>query len=235
MSEDFNLLHQQVVAAIAISTPAKVVSISLETPQTAALDLSLANPRVSGAVFEDIRDITALVDDVVNSAGAEYGIGGYDERRGWYARGDQFVEAQEIRSIHLGVDIWAPAGTAVYAPYDAVVHSAKDNAVFGDYGPTIILEHTIQSTTFFTLYGHLSRESLVGKEPGVSIKQGEKLGDFGAPPINGDWPPHVHFQIIIDMLGKRGDFPGVAAESDREKFLLLCPDPNLILRSSLLV
>jgi murein DD-endopeptidase MepM/ murein hydrolase activator NlpD len=123
---------------------------------------------------------------------------------------------------------------AVYAPYDSVVHSAKDNALFGDYGPTIILSHTIADETFYTLYGHLSRESLIGKKPGTTIKQGEEFARLGAPPINGDWPPHLHLQIILDMLGKVGDYPGVAAESQRDLFLTLCPDPNLIVRSSLL-
>jgi murein DD-endopeptidase MepM/ murein hydrolase activator NlpD len=114
-----------------------------------------------------------------------------------------------------------------------VVHSAQDNALFGDYGPTVILTHELDGATFHTLYGHLSRESLAGKEPGAVIKRGERIGTFGAPPINGDWPPHLHFQIIVDMLGKVGDYPGVAAESQRELYLTLCPDANLILRSPL--
>jgi murein DD-endopeptidase MepM/ murein hydrolase activator NlpD len=234
MSRDIKSLHEDVVRVISKSNPFGIVSIPLESPHTGLLDLSIENPRVANAECRDINDVTALVDEVIRAAGSEYGIGGYNEKREWYARGEQFVESDETRSIHLGVDIWAPAGTDVYAPYDAVIHSVKDNAIFGDYGPTIILEHTLDSTRFCTLYGHLSRESLLNKESGEEIRRGQKLGAFGAPPINGDWPPHVHFQIITDMQGKIGDYPGVAAESDREKFLLLCPDPNLILRSPLL-
>jgi hypothetical protein len=47
---------------------------------------------------------------------------------------------------------------------------------------------------------------------------------------NGGWPPHLHFQIITELLGNRGDFPGVAAPSERSRWLELSPDPNLILQ-----
>jgi murein DD-endopeptidase MepM/ murein hydrolase activator NlpD len=178
----------------------------------------------------DIEDTTRLLTVLLKEAGALYGIGGYNEKRGWYARGEQFSHEDEVRSIHLGVDIWTPAGMQVFTPYDAVVHSAQDNALLGDYGPTIILTHTLEGETFYSLYGHLSRESLSGMTPGVAIKKGACIGTIGAPPSNGDWPPHLHFQLMIDMLGKTGDFPGVAAESERDLYLMLCPDPNLVLR-----
>ena len=224
--------YQGVVSAIQLSSPAQMFEWKLESPHAARLDLSLTNPLVASTDCRDNKDVTRLVETVLREAGAKIGIGGYNEKRGWYARGEQFAEGAEIRSIHLGVDVCAPAGTKVYAPYDAVIHSVQDNNQFGDYGPTIILTHTLGSETFHTLYGHLSRESLVGKSAGMRVSQGDELAQFGAPPINGDWPPHLHFQIIIDMLGKFGDYPGVAAESQRDYFITLCPDPNLILRSS---
>lgn len=227
-------LHQQIVAAIRGSSPERLMKILLESPSTSKIDLSPNNPRVASTDCRDNKDISTLVEAVLRESGAAYGIGGYDEKRGWYARGEQFSNGDEVRSIHLGVDIWAPAGEPVYAPYDAVVHSAQDNALFGDYGPTVILSHELDGVNFYTLYGHLSRESLPGKAPGAVITKGEQIGTLGAPPINGDWPPHLHFQIITDMLGKVGDYPGVAAQSQRDRFLTLCPDPNLILRSSLL-
>jgi murein DD-endopeptidase MepM/ murein hydrolase activator NlpD len=230
----FHPLHQQVVAAIRRSSPGNVVNLSLDSPTTAKLDLSLNNPLVASTDCQDNKDISNLLQAILTQSGAAYGIGGYNEKRGWYARGEQFSTGEEVRSIHLGIDIWAPAGEPVYAPYDSIVHSAQDNALFGDYGPTVILTHEVEGVAFHTLYGHLSRESLPGKEHGTVIKQGQQIGNLGAPPINGDWPPHLHFQIILDMLGKVGDYPGVAAESQRELYLTLCPDPNLILRTPLL-
>lgn len=234
MSRSAQALHERVVAALRRASPSHVVNIPLAPPATAKLDLSIGNPLVAAAPCVDNREVTKLLNDVLVGSGGTYGIGGYGEKRGWYARGEQFSQGHEVRSIHLGVDIWAPSTTSVYAPFDSTVHSAQDNALLGDYGPTIILEHNLEGETFFTLYGHLSRESLVGKEPGTRVAKGDLIGEIGAPPINGDWPPHLHFQIILEMLGKVGDYPGVAAESERDRFLTLCPDPNLVLRSPLL-
>ena len=229
------LEHRRLVlSALQRSAPASVMRVTLSDPTTAKIDLSLNNPLVASSDCHDNRDVTNLLTQVLNQTDATYGIGGYGEKRGWYARGAQFSDGEEVRSIHLGIDIWAPAEMPVFSPYDAIAHSAKDNALFGDYGPTVILQHEIDGVVFYTLYGHLSRESLLDAEPGKVFRAGEQIGTLGAPPINGDWPPHLHFQIILDMLGKIGDFPGVATESQREHFLTLCPDPNLILRSPLL-
>lgn len=223
-------LSERVVAALKSSSPARVMEIPLEKPTTAQLDLSVENDLVANTNCTDNAEVTGLIDTLLAQAGATYGIGGYNEKRGWYARGEQFSQADEVRSIHLGIDIWTPAGMPVFSPFDAVVHSAQDNALFGDYGPTIILTHTLSGETFYSLYGHLSRESLGGMNPGTVIKRGQRIGAIGAPPINGDWPPHLHFQLIVDMLGKIGDYPGVAGESERERYLTLCPNPNLVLR-----
>ncbi len=155
--------------------------------------------------------------------------GGYLEKRVIYRRSDVFQGEEENRCIHLGIDVWAPAFTPVYAPLDGKIHSIKDNDAFGDYGPTIILEHELEDTTFYTLYGHLSRRSLKSLERGQKVKKGDYFSEFGPFPENGDWPPHLHFQVIIDLEGREGDFPGVAAPSLLEKYSTLCPDPNLIL------
>jgi murein DD-endopeptidase MepM/ murein hydrolase activator NlpD len=234
MSPALQVLHERVVGALRRASASPVVEIPLVAPTTAKLDLSIHNPLVAAVDCRDNTEVTKLLDDVLARSRATYGIGGYAEKRGWYARGEQFSCGNEVRSIHLGVDIWAPATTRVYAPYDSTVHSAQDNALVGDYGPTIILEHSLEGQTFYTLYGHLSRDSLVGKATGARFAKGDLIGEIGAAPINGDWPPHLHFQVMLDMLGKTGDYPGVAAESERELFLTLCPDPNLVLRSPLL-
>ena len=63
------------------------------------------------------------------------------------------------RTVHIGLDLFAPPGTPVLAPLDGVVHSVADNASPLDYGPTVILEHEAGpgGPPFYTLYGHLSR------------------------------------------------------------------------------
>jgi len=226
--------HNDLISVLERSTPARVMRVPLEAPDAVPIDLSLENPLVAATDCRDTTSVMTLVATLIERGGGSIGVGGYGERRGWYARGEQFHADGEVRSIHLGVDIWASAGEPVFAPYSGIVHSFQDNALVGDYGPTVILQHELEGRTFFTLYGHLSRESLQGKRVGAPVAAGSVLGALGAPPINGDWPPHLHFQIILDLLGKVGDYPGVAADQERSRYLTLCPDPNLILRSSLL-
>jgi Ser/Thr protein kinase RdoA (MazF antagonist) len=96
--------------------------------------------------------------------GASYAIGLYGEDRDVY-KGPQFRSAAspEARSQHLGVDIFIGAGTRLYAPLAGRVLSVVDNDLPYDYGPTVILEHQAGEggPLFWTLYGHLSRETLV--------------------------------------------------------------------------
>ncbi len=169
----------------------------------------------------------------LQTTGAPVGIGRYDEARLLYTTGQFKVrtdEKVEIRTVHLGVDLYKSTGSPVYAPMDGRVHSFNNNTAHLDYGPTIIIEHqTDEGQRFYTLYGHLSPDSLQQLSVGAKIERGDLLGHIGEPETNGGWPPHLHFQIIIDMLGTAGDFPGVARPAEREIWLSICPDPNLIL------
>ncbi len=171
----------------------------------------------------------------LRAAGARVGVGGYNEHRVIYRRSGHFNQTDESpREIHLGIDFWAEAGTPVFAPLDGVVHSFQNNANFSDYGPTIILEHDridgLQPNgKLYSLYGHLTRASLDGLYEGKAVKADEPMAQIGPYPENGDWPPHLHFQLMTDLLGWRGDFPGVCSVADRAEFLTLCPNPNQLL------
>jgi len=195
------------------------------------LDFSAANPDLATLDLTNTARFADYVTGKLRDAGAVVGVGGYNEHRYIYHRSNHFVSA-EPREIHLGIDFWAEAGTPVFAPLDGVVHSFQDNARFGDYGPTIILEHSRATGTLYSLYGHLSRTSLDGLYEGMPIQAGHQLATLGPYPENGDWPPHLHFQLMTDMLGLRGDFPGVCSLADRAKFLQCCPDPNTLLQIS---
>ena len=133
------------------------------------------------------------------------------------------------RRLHLGVDIWGPAHVPVYAPLQATVHSFAFNSAFGDYGATLILQHEIEGSIFHTLYGHLSLKSIEDKRAGQTIEKGGWIATFGEPAENGHWPPHLHFQIINDLQGGIGDYPGVCVYAEREKYLDNCPDGDLML------
>ena len=158
-------------------------------------------------------------------------VGGYDEERAIYS-GPVFEApgGAEPRTIHLGIDLFDAARTPVFAPLAGRVHSFQDNANPKDYGPTIILEHEVTSELiFYTLYGHLSRDSLHGLFVGKPVAAGEEVARLGEAAVNGDWPPHLHFQLILDMQGKRGDYPGVFKKSEREQWKQICPDPAPLL------
>ena len=198
----------------------------LTIPSYLVLDFSANNP---DPTHIDLTNTVTFSDYVFGKLGAAVGVGGYNEHRAIYHRSTHFLQTEEPRVIHLGIDLWAEAGTPVFAPLDGIVHSFKDNNNFGDYGPTIILEHEDDGKALYSLYGHLTRQSLEGLFEGKVIKAGEKIAEIGPYPENGDWPPHLHFQLMTDMLGQNGDFPGVCSLSDRDKFLAICPDPNRFL------
>jgi peptidoglycan LD-endopeptidase LytH len=213
---------------------ASIVPLNLLTDNVLNLDLTEANPDLQTFDLRDSKIFDEYVSQKIKEANAVCAIGGYLENRYIYRRSEHFQQGNEPRSIHLGVDIWAEAGTSVYAPMDAKVHSFQNNNNFGDYGPTIILEHQIEGITFYTLYGHLNLECLEGLFEGKNIEKGEKIAEFGNYPINGDWAPHLHFQIITDMLGKKGDFIGVCEPSQQEYYANICPNPFSIISISVI-
>jgi murein DD-endopeptidase MepM/ murein hydrolase activator NlpD len=210
----------------------KVVDFDIKQEQLLPLDFTSANTELS----DEILDNTDLFSDWVNEKlaknNARYGIGGYNEHRTIYSRSAHFNTGEEPRRLHLGVDIWGPAGTPIYNFYDAIVQSFANNNNFGDYGATIILAYEIDGFKFNALYGHLNLASLSGLEEGKFIPAGAKIAKLGTKEENGYWPAHLHFQLIENMEGLKGDYPGVCKFSEREKYLANCPDPNLILKST---
>ena len=173
--------------------------------------------------------LQAYVDATLAKSGRTWGFGGYGEDRSFY-RSPLFTKDGEPRTVHLGVDVWLKSGTPISVPIAGRVHSFQINKEFLDYGPTIILEHNLSGVRFSTLYGHLSTGSLSGFLVGKEIPAGAEIPRLGTEDENGNWAPHLHFQIIGDLLGKSGDYPAVAKASEQEFYLALCPDPNLLLR-----
>jgi len=208
-----------------------ILGFELNASNTCLLDLSESNQQLTAEVFSSAPSFQAYIDQCLEKSGAKIGIGGYLEDRMIYRRSDHFGTAgEEPRSIHLGVDLWAPALTPVFLPVEGTIHSTQDNAGWGNYGPTIIVEHHIGPVTFFTLYGHLDRSSLSKWKTGDRVEKGALLAQFGQEEENGNWPPHLHFQVMNDLLGWKGDFPGVCKPSEKAKYMKICPDPRLLIR-----
>lgn len=211
---------------------APVVPFKPVTDKFVLLDFTGSNTELTAEILKDTNQFSSYINNKLFAAGARYGIGGYDEHRTVYSRSKVFdapIPGEEPRRLHLGTDIWGKPYTAVMAPLDGIVHSFAFNNQFGDYGATIILSHQADGTSFYSLYGHLSLSSIKNLQEGQLIKKGEVFAEFGIPFENGHWPPHLHFQLILDMKNWRGDYPGVCRFSERKKWLDNSPDPDCIL------
>ena len=207
----------------------------LTARNTLKFDFTAATQELDRIDLKDTSAFERYVSGKLNQSGKTYGIGGYLEKRVIYRRSEVFAtESEDFRNIHLGIDIWISAGASVHVPYPGKVHSFRDNANFGDYGPTIILEHEIQGKKLYSLYGHLFRKDLENLEIGQEFQAGELLCHVGPFPENGDWPPHLHFQLMWDLGENWGDYPGVAAERDLGFYKENCPDPNGVLGCEIL-
>ena len=212
---------------------AAVVPFRPESDRLVQLDFTVTNTELTTDILNDTGKFCDYINQKLATAGAKYGIGGYNEHRTVYSRSPVFdaeKTGEEPRRLHLGTELWGDAGTAVMAPLDSVVHSFAFNNNFGDYGTTIILSHMLEEITFYTLYGHLGLDAIRDLQEGKIIPKGEVFAHFGIPEENGYWPPHLHFQIIKDLQGWNGDYPGVCKLSERGMYLASCPDPDLVLK-----
>ncbi|MES1225346.1 MAG: peptidoglycan DD-metalloendopeptidase family protein [Bacteroidota bacterium] len=210
-----------------------VVPFDAQKDKLLLLDFTENNNDLTDDILSDTNKFSDYINNKLKVANCKYGIGGYAEHRTVYSRSKHFdsPSGEEPRRLHLGVDIWGAVNTPVIAPLNGIIHSFAFNNNYGDYGATIILTHNVEGITFHTLYGHLSLNSLKNLQEGHLVKKGEVFAEFGMQFENGHWPPHLHLQVIIDMQGKKGDYPGVCKFSEKEIYLANCPDPGLLLTS----
>ncbi|HPW66053.1 MAG TPA: peptidoglycan DD-metalloendopeptidase family protein [Salinivirgaceae bacterium] len=187
------------------------------------------NSELAGINYSDITQFSNYIKNKIDNQQKLAAYGGYLEDRAMYYRSRLFKSGCDVRTIHLGIDIWAAIGTPVMAFYEGTVHNFGINDAHGDYGGVVVLEHELQGHTFYTLYGHLSHKSVKGKSKGKKIKTGETFAFVGSPSENGYWPPHLHVQIIRNFLSYDLDFPGVCTPNSVNYFEKVCPDPSVIL------
>ena len=208
-----------------------VLDVDLDNITKGALDLSVGSLSLGNdSNFDTIGSFDQTINRLLTERELNLGYGGYQEVRPFYSTDAYQVNGNngpKWRTVHLGLDYWVEAETPVLALYDGIVHSLANNEGERNYGPTIILAHQVSDDlTFYTLYGHLSEASMEGLKVGMKVKVGQKIGWVGAAPENGNWPAHLHFQIMLDMLGQKGDFPGVGFYDDKAVWASCCPDPN---------
>ena len=193
------------------------------------LNLSNQSPILKGNPNNVI--ISKRIKKIYADDNSKIGIGLYKEKRKVY-KGKNFVSLLDInqrRNIHLGIDIFIDQGTDLYAPIKGTVKIIYNNSFKYDYGPTIILEHKYRNYKFYTLYGHLSKNIFSKLKIGKKIKKGDWIGKVGNTKENGNWIPHLHFQVILDLLDNNKNFPGVGEEFLIDIWTKISPNPNLVI------
>ncbi|MEY4174710.1 MAG: 2,2-dialkylglycine decarboxylase, partial [Actinomycetota bacterium] len=216
--------------------PADILEQPLRT--TGRIVVSLADGAPLTTFGTDADAAWAWLQERMAEADATVAIGRYDEDRSCYD-GEQFrTDAPETRSVHIGIDLFIEAETPLHAMLDGTVESVVDNDMPYDYGPTVITRHhTPEGVPFWVLYGHLSRRTLSTVRAGQEVSAGQVVAYVGDPTVNGGWAPHVHVQIITDLmahpdLGPDGNFEGAGEPSRMHLWRSIAPDANLLLRLS---
>ncbi len=209
----------------------KVVDDSIDIDFYIPISISAKNKELDFDTSSS-KEWINYIDEYLCKNNSKVAFGGYLEVRNIYNRSTHFKEGPltEKRNIHLGIDLWCPEKTPILAVLPGEIHSFKNNEGFGDYGPTIIIKHSINTVTFYTLYGHLSKKSIENIKVGDKVKEGQIIGELGNHTVNGDYAPHLHFQIIKDLEGNIGDYPGVASVKTINFYKENCPNPNLLLK-----
>ena len=224
MQQFLQLLQNRYTSSAPILDPS--ISMNWYIPISLAVD----NPALKDLDLSDPDQCEHYINKQLSSQNARIAYGGYLEPRALYTRSELFQFPESDRNIHLGVDFWGPEGTSVHAPIEGSIHSFADNQGIGNYGPTLILEHRLGDDPFFTLYGHLSRSSIEEWEVGRTLSTGEQLGNLGSMHENGNYAPHLHFQLILDIGEHKGDYPGVCSQETLETFANNCPNPGILLQ-----
>ena len=207
-----------------------ILGMPLTASNSKTVDLGMTSRLL--ARVTDLADPATYAEPLRRRLGENtIGIGLYDEVRPIYLADMFAIDHHQRRTVHIGADLFAPPETAIYAPLAGTIHSLADCIDEQDYGPVLILKHEPKpDLCFYTLYGHLSPSALERWEVGDRVEAGDTLARIGDYPRNGNWTPHLHFQIVVDLLDNDDNFPGVGAPKQRDLWTSLSPDPNHILR-----
>jgi len=101
-----------------------------------------------------------------------------------------FARTAYKSGFHNGNDYGMPVGTPLLAAASGRVYAAGDNGRL-QYGKYIVVKH---DDNFFTLYAHLSRQSV---SAGTQVNQGDIIGYSGNTGYSTG--PHLHFGVYQTM------------------------------------
>lgn len=92
-----------------------------------------------------------------------------------------------VQQFHNGVDLAAPAGTAIYAAYDGVVVAAAYHATMGNY---VMIDH---GSGLYTIYMHASTLNVAKDD---IVVRGEKIAGVGT--TGRSTGNHLHFTVRLN-------------------------------------
>ena len=162
------------------------------------VDLSVATDALRNGAWEDPRRVAEAV------SAARATIGRWGEVR-LTAAGDP--GSVPPSTLHLGADVFAPAGTHVRAPLEGIVAAVAE-------GETTLALAGADPQRYVRLAGI---EPIV--DPGTLIPAGTMVGHVAERTDGG--PTRVHVQLASAL-----DQPGLGDPRRRTEWLALCPDPS---------
>jgi 4-aminobutyrate aminotransferase-like enzyme/Ser/Thr protein kinase RdoA (MazF antagonist) len=207
---------------------------SIDQDSVFPLDLSVSSKWIGHqSDFNDLELFQFKIEKLQKEYSTKLIAGGYLEPRPLYTSSEYDNignYGRERRTVHLGIDFWLPKNTPVHTLFDSEVVIAVNDAGDKEYGGLVVLKHDFDNLSFFTLYGHLSVASVIAHTVGDKLKAGDRIGILGDYPENGNWAPHLHFQVMLSVLDYTNDFPGVAYHSQIDVWKSICPDPNSLFK-----
>lgn len=165
------------------------------------LDLSGNNAELWEMNVQDQQNFQAYLEAQMTEQKAEWGVAGYLEKRDSLLR-DLPQMVSEQRFFHLGVDIVLPKFTDLFLPIAGTVVEVDYESGKGNFGGFVLVRHQVEGSVFYSLWGHLQRESL--PKLATEIRAGELLAKLGDYQDNGDWFYHTHLQVLTEKGRQEG-------------------------------
>lgn len=171
------------------------------------LDLTTTSPMLHDGAFRSPSLLAKRISEVAESVGPSVTVGRYGEVRLTYARPD--TPAQDSATLYLGVDVFVPEGTPVYAPCAGEVILREQASVTLQIAPQLWL---VVSGVHSSITGHVQAGSALGTVLNT---------DFSLPYCS------VHLKIIDPADSLPSQFIGIPELT--AAWLRVCPNPAALL------
>ena len=189
-------------------------------------------PVAQASASMDREGAIRAYDNLQRAQGFDVGVGDWMEQRCVY-QSSNYASTRlpgAMRDCHLGLDLFAPAGTPLYLPLAGEVVVAEVRDMRLDYGGMLVLRHSgADHPTFYTIWGHLSHATAHRWQLGDQIAAGTVFAHLGDFPENGWWLPHLHLQLCQVDLPDLADAPGVGEQAFAEVWKDIFPNPAPLL------